>query len=180
MPIDMSQAGKIPPRKTAVRQTKVAARTEIDTRAETARARVTGLQGLAQLAQATLLVVNQYADAATIGRYGPELSSELAKLADQYEVVAKPIDKLIQVGPFAGLIAVVVPMTMQIMANHKIISPGNMLGARIEPPEALETQMRMEVTKLQLEAARQQREAMEETRRLQAEMEKLEKEATGI
>ena len=173
MPIDMSQASKVPPRKsTATRSSRVAANAP-DPIAEATRTRTIGLAGIAQLCQAALVVTGQYADAATVGKYGPELASELAKLASQYDIIARPVDLLIQVGPFAGLLAVAVPMTMQIMANHKLLPAGAILGSQIQPPELLEAQMQAEVTRMQLEAAREQKAAMDEARRLQAEMEKM-------
>lgn len=175
MPIDMSEASvKAPPRKT----TRKSANAAPQSRMTMQEVRREGLMGLAQLAQAGCLMTHQYADAATIQMYGEPLAAEIAKLADIYDVIAKPVDLLIQAGPFAGLIAIAVPMTMQILANHKVIDAEKTVGSNIVPPRVLEAQMQAQVTKMQADAQRQQAEAMREAREAQAEYEKLLREET--
>lgn len=169
MPIDMPDV-KAPPRKTARKTTATASAQPRQTMQDVRRE---GLEGIAQLAQAACLMGQQYADAATIRMYGVPLAGELAKLADIYDVIAKPVDLLIQAGPFAGIIAIAVPATMQFLANHKVIDAEKAVGSNIVPPKVLEAQMKAEVTRMQADAQRAQAEAMRDAREAQAEFDKL-------
>lgn len=165
MPIDMS-AAKAPPR----RNTRVSA-PKVAEPSRTARERRTeGLMGIGQLAQAICAGTKQYADAATIGQHWGNIAPELATLADEYDVLAKPVDMLIQVGPFGALLAAVLPFGMQILTNHKVIAPGTMGSV---PPELLETQMKTQIMQAQAVAMREQQKAMREAQSAQAEVEKM-------
>lgn len=169
MPIDMS-AAKAPPRRTPSRTVKatpppVESKTLNDKRRE-------GLMGLAQLAQGLCLMTQQYADAATIGQHFPPFGAEIANLADTYDVVAKPIDFLIEIGPFGAVIAAGMPFVLQLLANHKVIDGSRMAGQGIVPPEVLEAQMKAQVAQMQAEALLEQRRAMTEARDAQQAYEK--------
>lgn len=127
-----------------------------------------GLNGIAQLVQGGCLMLNQHADAATIGKHFPPLSHELANLADNYEVLAKPIDLIIQLGPFTALIAAAMPLVTQIMVNHRMAKPGVMGTV---PPEMLSAQIQTEMMRTQAEMMRAQREAQAELAQAQAFLE---------
>lgn len=178
MPIDMSAAAKAPPRKSTARSSTSKAAATPDPSIKDKRE--AGLNGLAQLAQGVCLLTRQYADAAAIGRHCPPISSELATLAGQYEVIAGPVDFLIQVGPFAGLIAALVPFGMQIAANHRWIDASAMgAGGSVVPPEVLEAQMKAQLARAQAEAMREQQEAIRDAQRAQAEYEAMMAEEAG-
>lgn len=168
MPIDMS-AAKAPPKRTrsAAKQP-----TEIIVPKSIRDKRQEGLEGLGQLAQGGLLLGKQYADAAAIGMHWGPIASELATLADSNDAIAKPIDMLIQVGPYGALVQAVLPLALQLMANHKMIDASGMAGSSVVPPEALEAQMKTQLMQIQMQAQREQAEAQREL----AEMQKMQAE----
>lgn len=170
MPIDMS-AAKAPPRRTPSSRTIKAAPPPVETKTLNDKRRE-GLMGLAQLAQGVCLMTQQYADAATIGQHFPPFGAEIANLADTYDVVAKPIDFLIEIGPFGAVIAAGMPFVLQFLANHKVIDGSRMAGQGIVPPEVLEAQMKAQVAQMQAEALLEQRRAMTEARDAQQAYEK--------
>lgn len=165
MPIDMSQAVKAPPRKASSRgmaAKAVPAPAPVAAEEPTASKRARGLMGLAQLGQGICLMTGQYADAANIGTNFPPLATELANLADEYESVAKPLDFLIQVGPFTAVIAAGMPFILQTLANHRVIKAEGMMSQGVVPPEVLRAQMLAQVAKIQAIAMREQQQAMRE------------------
>jgi hypothetical protein len=168
MPIDMT-AAKAPPRRARAVKAPVMVQPE-----QTARSlREEGLQGLGALVQGVMNMAGQYADAGAIGMYFPGMSTEVAKLADVYEVIAKPVDLIIKVGPFGALIALGMPLVMQIAANHKLVDASRMLGSSVVPPEVLEAQMKAHIMRQQAEAQREQAAALQEAQAAQAEYQKI-------
>lgn len=162
MPINAPATVKAPPRKSGPRSTPVRATTPAaDTQSPYERRR-DGLIGLGSLAQGICMLTQQWADAATIGQHFPPIASELAKIADENETVAKPIDFLIAVGPYGALITAVMPFALQLMANHRIIDGSRMMNQGVVPPEVLEAQMKAQVAAMQAEAMRAQQIAMKE------------------
>lgn len=118
-------------------------------------------------------MARQYADAATVGMHGPNIARELAALADDYEQVAKPIDVLIQAGPFAALLAVLLPFGLQLAANHKLIDASSMVGSSVIPPEVLEAQMKADIARMQAQAMKEQQEALAAAQSAQVEYENI-------
>lgn len=158
MAIDLS-ALKAPPSAAPVkrgpgRPRKVADSTPKPSRFEE---RANGLMGLGQLLQGGLMLGKQYADAAAIGMHWQPVATEVARLAETLEPVAKTVDMLIQAGPYAALIQAVMPLAMQLAANHGYV-PATMTG--IVPPEVLRTQMEAQMLQTQADAYRAQQEAM--------------------
>lgn len=163
--IDMS-AAKAPPRKRASTTATRPAKAEVVTQPDSPlNRRAEGLSGLFQLAQGFCLMTNQYADAATIGQHHAPICIELAKLSDQYEWLAKPVDLLIEVGPFTALLAAALPMTLQLMANHGRLDASKFVGQGIVPPEVLHAQMQANVARMQAEAMREQQRALAEAQK---------------
>lgn len=102
------------------------------------------VNGIFQLASAGLIMANQWADAGAINIHGPNVSRETVRLADKYEAVGNAIDALASVGPFTAIIGAVMPLVLQIAANHKRL-PAEKLGALgIKDPRVLESEMRTE------------------------------------
>jgi hypothetical protein len=128
--------------------------------------RTEAIGGLGQIAQAILVATRQYADAGAVGMYFPNVAAEVAKLADHEEKIARLIDPLLQVGPYTGLLAAVLPFAMQIAVNHGRIQPGVMGTV---PADMLDAQMQTVVTKAAVEAKRAQKAAEAELKRIQAE-----------
>lgn len=58
------------------------------------------------------------ADAVVLGHAAPGLAEAVAKVAEQEDKFAQIVDNLISTGPYAALFGAVVPLVVQIAANH--------------------------------------------------------------
>lgn len=126
------------------------------------------LEGLGQLAQVPLIATKQFADAGAIGIYWPNVSKELANLADSQDAIAKVIDPLLKVGPYTGLVTALLPFLMQIAVNHGRVAPGAMGTV---PASMLSAQIETRLANAELEALRMQREAEKAAAEMRAEIE---------
>lgn len=169
MPIDMS-AAKAPPRKRTASSSARSSAVNVPEVSTLNQRRTEGLLGLAQLGQGLCLMFGQYADAAAIGNHFPPLAKEVANVADSSDVVAKPLDLLIEVGPYGALVAAAMPLVMQLMANHKMLDASRLGGQGVVPPEVLESQMKAQVMQMQAQAMREQQMALNEAKRVEAEV----------
>lgn len=167
MPVNFGAQVKAPPVK---RGSARSTATQVEIPRTQRELREEGLNGLAQIGQGIALGFKQYADAATLGTHFPPLATELAKLADHYDVIAKPIDLLIQVGPFGALIASAMPLVAQLAVNHRM-APAGVMGT--VPPETLSAQMQAQMMRMQAAMMRQQAEAMADMEKARAEMQEL-------
>jgi hypothetical protein len=114
--------------------------------------------------------MRQYADAGAIGLHKDPIIDELVTLADSNEKIAKGIDYITEAGPYAGLVVAVMPLVMQLAANHKIVKAELVAGAGVVPPQALESQVRADMARQAAVALRQQQEAEQELATLAAQM----------
>lgn len=128
------------------------------------------LDGLLQLGQFGCLAFGDFADAGAIGVFGPPMATETVNLAKDNEKVAEKVDLLLKVGPYAGLIAAIVPFLAQLMVNHKIFKADHFGNAGVMEPEMLETRMKTEMLHKAAEVRREQMEAREKLERLEEEM----------
>ena len=128
------------------------------------------LDGVLQLAQFGCLAFGDFADAGAIGVFGPPMANEVVTLARNNSKVASKVDLLIQVGPYAGLVAAAIPFLAQLLVNHKVFKAEQLGNAGVMDPEMLETRMKTDVLHKAADARRQQMEAQEELRRLEEEM----------
>lgn len=128
------------------------------------------VQGIFQIAGLGFIILGQYADAGAIDMHAPGIAHEAADLAQTNEGVAKGIDYLLQVGPYAGLIAVSMPLIMQLLVNHKVLPADKLSGANVVKPEVLESQVKTAMARQAMEAIKAQQEAERELAELQAEM----------
>jgi hypothetical protein len=131
--------------------------------------RETGLNGLGQLGQGLCAVFGLHADAAAIGMFFPPVATELAKVAETNETIAKPIDFLIEVGPYGALIGAVMPFAFQIAANHGLINPAQFAGQGVVAPAVLEARMQEQMLRMAADAQRAQNEALTRARQAQQE-----------
>jgi hypothetical protein len=129
--------------------------------------RTDALASLGQLAQVPLIATKQYADAGAVSMYWPNVASEIAKLADSQPAIAKLVDPLMQVGPYAALIAAGLPFLLQIGVNHKMISAGAMGTV---PASTLSAQIESSLAKQELEALTIQRDAERESAEMRREI----------
>lgn len=170
-------AKKVPNTSTA----RVAKETELTAK------RSEAITSLGQFAQIPLMATKQFADVGTIAMHWPNVSKELAKLAETTPVIARIVDPLMQVGPYAGLIAAVMPMVMQFGVNHNRMVPGAMgtmpataISAQVEAQAA---QQELEALSIQLQAekaAAAVRQEIAEARRAMADaMRDHQKDSTG-
>jgi hypothetical protein len=104
-----------------------------------------------------------YADGAAVAMHGEKIAPELAALGAEYEKFGEAIDKVIAVGPFAGLLTAVAPLVFQIMVNHDKLPAAPLAQFGVVPKEALEMQGKAA-------AMRQLKAAMEEQQKAEAEM----------
>lgn len=81
-------------------------------------AREEGVNGLFQLGTMLCMMTGQHADAQAFATHGPKISPEIAKIAEDYDKVGEAIDRMVAVGPFAGLLTAVLPLALQLAVNH--------------------------------------------------------------
>jgi hypothetical protein len=102
-----------------------------------------------------------FADAGAIQIHGPNVARETASLADQDERIGKGLDYLISAGPYAGLLTALLPLGMQIAANHGRIDAKAASGlGGVMPPEMLEARVKADMAKMKAEFVRQTQESM--------------------
>jgi hypothetical protein len=134
---------------------------------EKTTARAQALIDLGQFAQLPLMITKQYADAGAFQVHWPNISKEVAKLADTDERIAKIIDPLMQVGPYVGILAAVTPFIVQIAVNHHRIPAGSMGSV---PAITLTSQIEAGLAKSELEALTIQRNAEAEAATVRREI----------
>jgi hypothetical protein len=128
------------------------------------------LDGVLQLVQFGCLAFGDFKDAGAVGVFGPPMANETVSIAKDNEKVAEKVDLLIKVGPYAGLIAAIIPFLAQLMVNRGIFKAEQFANAGVMEPEMLEVRMKTEILHKAAETRRQQMEAQDELNRLEAEM----------
>lgn len=131
--------------------------------------RETGLNGLGQLGQGLCAAFGLHADAAAIGMFFPPLAHEVAVVAETNEVISKPIDFLIEVGPYGALIGAALPFVFQIAANHGLINAAQFAGQGVVSPAVLEARMQASMLRMAADAQKAQNEALAAARQAQTE-----------
>lgn len=132
------------------------------------------VNGLFQLAGLGCVVMGQHADAGAISIHAPNIANEVTELASQNHQIANAVDKLLTVGPYAGLVGAVLPFFMQIAVNHGMIKADKLpADSDIVAPEVLEAQVKTAIARQQMEAMQRQREAERELAEMRAEWERI-------
>lgn len=155
MAFDASKRPSPPPAKPAAKKPSPAAQAKRGAREE-------GINGLFQLGTAVCMMTGQHADAAAFGTHGPKIAPEVASIAEDYDKVGDVIDKLIAVGPFAGLLTAVLPLALQLAVNHGRGNAAVFADFGVVSKETLEAQG-------QAAALRQATAAVESQRQAEAE-----------
>jgi hypothetical protein len=124
------------------------------------------LNGVLQLAQFGCLAFGQFADAGAIGMHGPPIVTELLGLAEQNAKVASKVDLLIEVGPYAGIVAAAIPFLAQLFVNHGVFKAEQFANAGVVTPEELESDIKTQMM-------RQAMAKMQEQERIRQEMEEM-------
>jgi hypothetical protein len=172
MALDLSGAASIPPPPRSSRARKpgpasAGSKPTDERMSDKRKERVEAITGIAQLGSFACIIMKQYPDAGAINMYGPGIATELAKLAEAKEPIAKAVDSLSEVGPYAGLITMLMPFALQIAANHKMLKAESLASYGVKAPEQLEAEVKAMMAKQAMEAMRQQRQAEEEMREMQ-------------
>lgn len=89
------------------------------------------IMGLLQLPMAGLAMAGMrdpkwLADSVTLELHAPPLAQAAADLAKEQPAVAAALDRLMTVGPYGALLSAVVPMGLQLLANHGVLKGGTM------------------------------------------------------
>jgi hypothetical protein len=129
-----------------------------------AELREEALNGVLQVGQLATLTFGQFSDAGAIGMHGPKLVSEVVALAENNSKVASKVDLLIEIGPYAGIVAAAIPFLAQLFVNHGVIKAEVFANAGVVPPEQLEQEMNLTIMRRAMETQKAQA-------RMQAEME---------
>ena len=80
-----------------------------------------GILGIMQLAAAPLAFTYP-ADAAAVITHAPPIADALHALALERPEVARVLDTVLAVGPYGAVIAAVLPLVVQLLHNHGVIS----------------------------------------------------------
>lgn len=138
-----------------------------------AELRQEALNGVMQVGQLACIAFGQFADAGAIGMHGPQLVSETLTLAENNSKIASKVDLLIEVGPYAGIVAAAIPFLAQLFVNHGLAKAEMFANAGVVPPDTLAEHMKTEMMR---KAVQVQREQMEAQRRLHEEMRQMQEE----
>jgi hypothetical protein len=164
MPIvNTAPPAKATANKSTVKQT-AAAKSASDITA----ARTEAVTALGQFAQVPLMIMKQHADVGAIDLHWKNISGEIAKLAASNEQVAKIVDPLMTVGPYAGIITAVMPLAVQILVNHGRIPAG---AAGSVPATTLSSQVESAIAERELQALTIQRDAEQKSAAMRREIE---------
>lgn len=166
MPVDTTA----PPRKPAAPRPASPAQSKAAD--ERIKNRGASVASLFQLAQFGCVTFGQYADAGALAMHGPATANELAKLAEINPWIGKGIDSLDIVGPWAGLVTALMPLTLQLMVNHGKIAPERVASMGVYPPAMLEAQAKAQLAQMQQAAVEAQRAAEDQYREAQSALAK--------
>jgi hypothetical protein len=170
MPVNFTETA--PPKKTTTTR-RITPAPKVVPPDQIRKEREDALNGLFQLGSVAAMAFGKWADAGAINTHGPTISTETVKIADKYESIGKGIDALAQVSPFAGLVAAITPLIIQLAANHKMISATQAAGLGATNPDVLAQQMQIEANR---QAIQIQLKMAEEKRAMDAEMAELNRE----
>lgn len=107
------------------------------------------INGIFQIGASGLLMFGQTADAGAISIHGPAIAHETAVLADNNTGLAKIVDYITAVGPYAALFAASMPLVLQILVNHKKLPAAPLSQFGVMEPNVM-------AAKAEVEAMRQQ------------------------
>jgi hypothetical protein len=135
-------------------------------------AREEGLNGIAQIGTALLILSKNYADAGAVDMHAEAISHEVAVLAEDNENIGNIIDRITAMGPYAGLLTAVMPLAMQLLVNHDRIqaNAAGLFGGSVMSKEALAAKVSADIDKKKTEFLRQAAEAQKEAAEAQAQL----------
>lgn len=132
--------------------------------------RIDACDGIFQLVGLGCIMVGWYSDAGAIDMHGHGVSIEVSELAEQNKGVAKGTDALLQIGPYAGIVAALMPLVVQLAVNHKAVDATKLpANANVVPPDVLTARVQTAMKQQAIAAMKAQIEAEEELRRMETE-----------
>lgn len=135
--------------------------------------RAEGIHGLFGLGATGLMMMRQPHDAAAVIEHGENISGEVAKLAETNANIAKVADWLCAVGPYAGLLTAVMPLILQIAANHDKVPVAAVAQFGVVEPAVLMQKLETKMLTAQAEVAEANAAARAEYQAAQVRMEKV-------
>lgn len=148
-----------PPRSTKTAARGTVTRTPARTPSSDHARRKDLVEGVFALGGLACLMGGQFADSAAITAHAPGIAHEAASLAETNDSLAKGIDYLSTVGPYAALMTAAMPLVLQVAANHKLVKAEAFAGAGVVSPDILSAQMKADMLRKQTEAVKAQQEA---------------------
>jgi hypothetical protein len=177
MALDLSTPMTPPPRRPGTRVAPASNKASEKAREARQSERQEGLEGLGQLAQIPLMVTGNLSDMGAVTTHWPNVARETAALAETNEKIGQAVDKVIAVGPFAGVITAVIPLVLQILVNHGRLPAGMFAQFGVEPPEMMQRRASIHIQRQAAEIARQEAEAHAELIAAQADLERIQQES---
>lgn len=126
--------------------------------------------GVFQLAGLGCIILGQFADAGAISMHGPDISAVAAKMAKTNELMQRGLDALLAVGPYAEIIAVTMPLALQLLVNHRVLKAEMVAGANVVKPEVLEANVKTQMAMQAMQAMKQQQLAEEALAEMREQM----------
>jgi hypothetical protein len=134
------------------------------------KVRASGLEDWFSIGGLYSVMRGQLADAQACEDHGSRISAAIAAYADENEKIGEYVDYIVQMGPVAALIAVTMPFVMQLAVNHgRLRAEGLGDASGVQPPELLESRMRLKIQQQKLRLEKEAAEARIEIERLQRE-----------
>jgi hypothetical protein len=136
-----------------------------------------GIMGLFQMPAMGLMMVGRQtgnvalqADGYALAQHGPGIAAALNETAQQQPQVAKALDSILKVGPYGALITALVPLVVQLAANHDAIPP--VMGAIPKEHLAAAADAEMSAMAAQMAAQHAAQHAAQQVAEEQAERER--------
>lgn len=97
-----------------------------------------GIIGMLQIPAGILGMAGQFnetlaLDGAAISMYAPGVAEAINDVADDNPVVAAALDRILTAGPYGALLGALIPLAMQIAANHKVLPDAAVRGGGAMP-----------------------------------------------
>jgi hypothetical protein len=134
--------------------------------------RAEAVDGILQLGAAVCVLTRNHADAQAIDDHRTDISIECAKVAADNEQFGNLLDRLSNVGPYAGLLTAVMPLALQLAVNHKRMEAGVMGTVS---PEVLEAKVKADIAEKKTAALQSAHEAQQRAATAQANLESAER-----
>lgn len=134
-----------------------------------AKERADGLAGIGQLTYAALLFAKQPADAGAINKFFPPVAIEVARLGDTNPKIGDALDKLNEIGPYAGLITAITPLIAQLLVNHDRVPATAVASLGVVSKATIEAEVQAEILKAEMHAMKTAMEAREQAAEMRKE-----------